>query len=83
MKSLSKKQENMKKLRSLFGKCNFFLNRETPIYCLQYLILSFGGVFKTDDDEDDLFFKKLKITHHVIDRPVLGKQDPNRDYVQP
>ena len=53
MKSLSKKQENMKKLRSLFGKCNFFLNRETPIYCLQYLILSFGGVFKTDDDEDD------------------------------
>jgi hypothetical protein len=33
--------------------------------------LSFGGLFATEDDED--FLKKNKITHHILDRPILGK----------
>lgn len=62
----------MKKQRELFSKCTFFLNREAPIYCLQYLIMSFGGYF-VDDDSKEEEVKKAKVTHHVIDRPVLGK----------
>lgn len=55
------------------------LNRETPIYSLQYLVLSFGGVFVTDDE--DQLLKKLKITHHVVDRPIIGKLDSTKEYV--
>lgn len=79
MKNLNRKEENAKRSRELFTKCVFFLNRETPIFSLQYLILSFGGVFATEDDEE--FLKKNKITHHVLDRPTLGKQQANREYV--
>jgi hypothetical protein len=82
MKSLSKREENLKKQRELFAKCIFFLNRETPIYSLQYLILSFGGFYLTEDDEQDIL-KKTKITHHVLDRPLLGKAEANREYIQP
>jgi pescadillo protein len=45
------------------------------------LILSFGGVFATEDDED--FLKEHKVTHHVMDRPIAGKLLTNREYVQP
>ena len=51
MKKLTKKEETNKKQRELFSKCCFLLNRETPIYSLQYLILSFGGAFATDDED--------------------------------
>jgi len=57
------------------------LNRETPIYILQHLILSLGGQFATEEDVD--FLAKHKVTHHVIDRPITGKLDSTRDYVQP
>jgi pescadillo protein len=81
MRSLTLKEEQNRKSRELFSKCTFLLNRETPIYILQYLILSFGGSFATDEDTD--FLAKHKITHHVIDRPAIGKLDSTRDYVQP
>jgi len=71
MKKLTRKEETLKKQRDMFKKCVFLLNRETPIYALQYLILSFGGVFATD--EDDELLKQYKITHHVMDRPLAGK----------
>ena len=81
MKSLMQKEEQNRKQRELFSKCVFLLNRETPIYILQHLILSFGGQYATEDDTD--FLAKHKITHHVIDRPIVGKLDSTRDYVQP
>lgn len=81
MKKLTKKEEVGKKQRELFKQCMFLLNRETHIYSLQYLILSFGGVFATEDDED--FLARHKVTHQVMDRPVLGKLLTNREYVQP
>lgn len=49
MKKLSLKEETIKKQRDLFSHCVFLLNRETPIYSLQYLILSFGGAFITQE----------------------------------
>lgn len=50
IKELTKKHESLKRQRRLFAKCTFLLGRETPIYCLQYLILSFGGQFFTAED---------------------------------
>jgi pescadillo protein len=46
---------------------------------LQYLILSFGGFYVTEEDKDHT----LKITHQVVDRPMVGKLDSTREYVQP
>jgi len=43
------------------------LGRETPIYALQYLILSFGGYFYLDEDDEK---KERPITHHILDRPL-------------
>lgn len=81
MKKLTEKEQQISKSRELFKKCVFLLNRETPIYFLQYFILSFGGLFLTDEDEQLL--KQNKVTHHVIDRPTTGKLDSTREYVQP
>lgn len=80
MIELTKKQENLKRRRKLFQKCVFLLNREVPIYSLQYLVMSFGGTFLTLDDLDAN--PEIKYTHHVIDRPLREKQK-NVDYIQP
>ena len=45
MVQLKKRQEAARKQRRLFSKCLFMLGRETPVYILQYLILSFGGEY--------------------------------------
>ena len=82
MQLLNQKEEQMKRQREMFNKCTFLLNRETPIYILQYLILSFGGSYATEEDVE--FLKTHKITHHVIDRPLTGiKLDSTKEYVQP
>ena len=81
MKKLTQKEEYNKKQRELFSKCVFLLNRETPIYSLQYLVLSFGGSFATEDDQE--YLKDHRVTHHVIDRPLTGKLDSTKEYVQP
>lgn len=81
MKQLTLKEDHHKKQRSLFQQCVFLLNREVPIYSLQYLVMSFGGAFALEEDED--FLKKNKVTHHVMDRPLQGKTVTNREYVQP
>lgn len=90
MTALTKKHEEMKRQRRLFSKCTFLLNREVPIYGLQYLVLSFGGAFYSQDDFENIAEsdQKPKITHHVLDRP-LGKTQvekskaANMDLVQP
>lgn len=79
MKKLTQKEEHAKKQREIFSKAVFLLNRETPIYIMQYLILSFGGMYVTEEDKDH----GLKITHQVVDRPMVGKLDSTREYVQP
>jgi len=70
------RETQIKKKKDLFGGKVFFLNRETPIYSLEYLILGFGG--KICKDESD-----ASITHHVIDRPLRNKSEVTRDYVLP
>jgi hypothetical protein len=45
MVRLFARQEVARKQRKLFENCVFLLGRETPIYNLQYMILSFGGSY--------------------------------------
>ena len=66
----------------------FLLGRETPIYILQHLILSFGGDYvlqdELPDDEKSEAAVMKRITHICMDRPVpAGSQDKAKEYVQP
>ena len=54
------------------------LGRETPIYFLQYLILSFGGSYVLQDDDDSL----KGVTHVCMDRPV-ATVEKGKEYVCP
>ena len=44
-------------------------------------MLSFGGIYATEDDHELL--AKHKVTHQIIDRPVVGKLDSTKEFVQP
>ena len=81
IKELTKKHEQLKRQRRLFGKCVFLLGRETPIYYLQDLILSFGGQFYTSKDDVP---EGVTVTHVVMDRPLPSNQKGlEAEYVQP
>lgn len=54
------------------------LGRETPIYILQHLILSFGGDFVLQDDDDS----GNGITHMCMDRPVT-QMEKGKEYITP
>lgn len=62
------------------------LGRETPVYILQNLILSFGGSFILQDelplDEKASALVMKKVTHLCMDRP-LATQEKGKEYVQP
>lgn len=56
------------------------LGRETPIYFLQYLILSFGGSYVLQDDDDSL----KGVTHVCMDRPIpASSTEKGKEYVCP
>jgi len=79
-------QESLQKLQSLFEGLKFYLNREVPREQFVFAIRSFSGKVSWDKktalgstyQEDD-----ETITHHIIDRPHIGKNFINRVYVQP
>ena len=50
---MKKRIEAAKNQRRLLSNFVFLLGRETPIYILQHLILSFGGDFVLQDDLPD------------------------------
>jgi len=62
------------------------LGRETPVYILQNLILSFGGSFILQDelplDDKESAQVMKKVTHLCMDRPVT-KIEKGKEYVQP
>jgi len=78
MQKLTHKTDQTKKLRKLFENCHFMLGRETPIYILQNLILSFGGSFVLQDDDDSL----EGVTHVCMDRPC-PQQEKGKEYISP
>ena len=64
----------------------FLLGRETPIYILQNLILSFGGdyLLQSELPEDDAEAASVmkRVTHICMDRPVpVGSEDKSKDYI--
>ena len=68
MQLIAQKTQQSKKQKKLLANCVFWLGRETPIYIMQYLILSFGGSFVLQDDEPS----NDKVTHFCMDRPVTS-----------
>lgn len=60
------------------------LGRETPVYILQHLVLSFGGHFYHQDECLDNEALMKTVTHVCMDRPLpAGQMDKNKEYVQP
>jgi len=86
MIAMKKRVEAAKSQRALFGNFVFLLGRETPIYTLQHLILSFGGDFilQTDLPEDPKEEAKMmkRVTHICMDRPI-AVTNKSKEYVQP
>ncbi|XP_042297735.1 pescadillo homolog [Sceloporus undulatus] len=81
-----KEQNALEKQKKLFEGLRFFLNREVPREPLAFVIRCFGGEVSWDKsvcigatyDVTD-----PKITHQIVDRPVLEKQVIGRYYLQP
>ncbi|KAL7746369.1 mRNA-binding ribosome synthesis protein nop7 [Sorochytrium milnesiophthora] len=77
---------NITTLQSLFASLTFFLCREVPKSSMEFLIRSFGGNVGWDPvtgggspyTETD-----PRITHCVVDRPVVRDRVSGRSYVQP
>ena len=72
---------------SLFSDFVFYVGREVPIDILEFLILSCGGSVISESTLDQIDNKAdidtSKITHHIVDRPVLKNKVAGRTYVQP
>jgi hypothetical protein len=75
VKQMQERLQRSRMKKRLLTNCVFSLNRETPLYILQYLVLSFGGSYVIKDQLDDLTDAKSKalykkVTHVVMDRPL-------------
>ena len=81
---IAKKEENEKKLKTLFKGLIFFLGREVPIEIFETVISSCGGLF--GDESENSAFKEddKRITHYIVDRPPAGiEMKKNKEYIQP
>lgn len=72
---------------TLFSKFVFYVGREVPIDIVEFLILSCGGTVISEAGLDQIEKKNdidlSKITHQLVDRPVLKNKVPGRTYIQP
>lgn len=86
VRKMHEREQEQKRLKSIFKGLKFFINREVPREPLVFIIRCFGGKVSWDKncfvgstfDEDD-----ETITHQIVDRPSIGKQYISRDYIQP
>ena len=80
------REEAMEKIRNLFAKKVFFLNREVPRYSLEFLLPAFGGEYGYEGEESLYSVDSKEVTHHIMDRNVDAAKmqfDVKRDYVVP
>lgn len=86
IKQMKEEAAQVRKLKQIFKGLKFFINREVPREPLVFIIRCFGGKVSWDStlfagatfgESDE------SITHHIVDRPQIGKQYISRDYVQP
>ena len=82
--SMIRRSEEKKILSSLFANGVFFLSREVPFDVLVLCIVSFGGRVGWNHGPGSPFAENdTRITHHVVDRPVLTNMFGGRKYIQP
>lgn len=72
---------------TLFSDFVFYVGREVPLDIVEFLILSAGGNVVSEVALDQLENKDgidlTKITHQIVDRPVLKNKVAGRTYIQP
>ncbi|SCV04318.1 LAME_0H17502g1_1 [Lachancea meyersii CBS 8951] len=72
---------------TLFSDFVFYISREVPVDILEFLILSCGGSVICEAALDQLDSVKdidlSKVTHQIVDRPVLKNKVAGRTYLQP
>ncbi|CEP60588.1 mRNA-binding ribosome synthesis protein NOP7 LALA0_S01e14334g [Lachancea lanzarotensis] len=72
---------------TLFSDFVFYISREVPVDILEFLILSCGGSVICEAALDQLDSVKdidlSKVTHQIVDRPVLKNKVVSRTYLQP
>ena len=66
-----------------FQPLRFFLSRETPIYSLEFLLLSSGCQVGFPGEGSPYDESAEGVTHQVVDRPAAEEVRINREYVQP
>jgi len=74
-------------IATLFSKFVFYIGREVPLDIVEFLILSAGGSviseITLDQLEDKSSLDLSKVTHQIVDRPVLKNKVAGRTYIQP
>lgn len=69
--NIANKLKKTMKLRTLFSKYRFFLNREVPKETLAFIIRSCGGTLDWEGCPISRFLETSPlITHQIIDRPI-------------
>tara|TARA_B100000787_G_scaffold41966_1_gene29810 strand:- start:549 stop:854 length:306 start_codon:yes stop_codon:yes gene_type:complete len=79
MQALNESLIRSRKQKKMMAGSVFQFGREVPVYILQHLILSFGGAYVLQDQVSDLSEKDQeivykKVTHIVMDRPMVAGQ---------
>ena len=76
-------QQRVKRLPVLFAGLKVFLNREVPAEPLIFILRACGASVGWEGPGSPIAADDVGISHHIVDRPKLGKSNVNRRYVQP
>jgi pescadillo protein len=77
-------QKDVNKSLEQFKNFKFYLNREVPLYSLEFILLSAGCQVGYEGDDSPYPESAEGITHHIVDRSVSTDGEPtNREYIQP
>ena len=77
--ALRKKDAAKNKLTTLFDGLTIFVSRETPVESLEFIVSSFGGTIAYDGEGSPCAESDARITHHIVDRPVLRRRYDGRE----
>ncbi|XP_042233628.1 pescadillo-like [Homarus americanus] len=86
LKAAREEQQKKKKQQSLFKGLKFFLNRETNLESLTFVIRSCMGEvsWQSSTAEGSTFLETDEaITHQIVDRPMHQQNYLSRYYIQP
>jgi len=67
----------------LFKGFTFLLGREVPVDSLEFVVLAGGGQVLREDQLTEDEIRSAKISHQVMDRPMLQHKVFSRSYIQP